>query len=52
MRPVEISGQPGAVIVAVVYDGPELLGAPSQNIWTAAVPSAAVTADTIARRGQ
>jgi len=44
----------GGVIVAVIYNGLELLGlgAASQNIWTAAVLLAAVTVDTIARRSQ
>jgi D-xylose transport system permease protein len=44
----------GGVIVAVIYNGLELLGlgASSQNIWTAAVLIAAVTVDTTARRGQ
>jgi D-xylose transport system permease protein len=42
----------GGVIVAVIYNGLELLGlgASSQNIWTAAVLLAAVTIDTVARR--
>ncbi|HUB23350.1 MAG TPA: ABC transporter permease [Streptosporangiaceae bacterium] len=42
----------GAVIVAVIYNGLELLGlgAAAQNIWTAAVLLAAVTVDTVARR--
>ncbi len=42
----------GGVIVAVIYNGLELLGlgAASQNIWTAAVLLAAVTIDTVARR--
>ena len=42
----------GGVIVAVIYNGLELLGlgAASQNIWTAAVLIAAVTVDTTARR--
>jgi D-xylose transport system permease protein len=44
----------GGVIVAVIYNGLELLGlgAASQNIWTAAVLIAAVTIDTLARRSQ
>ena len=42
----------GGVIVAVIYNGLELLGlgAASQNIWTAAVLLAAVAIDTLARR--
>src|SRR5205823_3873987 len=42
----------GGVIVAVIYNGLELLGlgAASQNIWTAAVLLAAVAIDTVARR--
>jgi D-xylose transport system permease protein len=42
----------GGVIVAVIYNGLELLGlgASSQNIWTAVVLIAAVTVDTTARR--
>jgi D-xylose transport system permease protein len=42
----------GGVIVAVIYNGLELLGlgASSQNIWTAAVLLAAVAIDTVARR--
>jgi D-xylose transport system permease protein len=42
----------GGIIVAVIYNGLELLGlgAASQNIWTAAVLIAAVTVDTTARR--
>jgi D-xylose transport system permease protein len=42
----------GGVIVAVIYNGLELLGlgASSQNIWTAIVLIAAVTVDTTARR--
>jgi D-xylose transport system permease protein len=42
----------GAVIVAVIYNGLELLGlgAAAQNLWTAAVLLAAVTVDTVARR--
>jgi D-xylose transport system permease protein len=44
----------GGVIVAVIYNGLELLGlgAASQNIWTAAVLLAAVTIDSTARRGR
>ncbi len=44
----------GGVIVAVIYNGLELLGlgAASQNIWTAIVLIAAVTVDTTARRGR
>jgi len=44
----------GGVIVAVIYNGLELLGlgAASQNIWTAAVLLAAVTIDTVARRSR
>ncbi|HTX29409.1 MAG TPA: ABC transporter permease [Streptosporangiaceae bacterium] len=44
----------GGVIVAVIYNGLELLGlgAASQNIWTAVVLIAAVTVDTTARRGR
>jgi D-xylose transport system permease protein len=42
----------GGVIVAVIYNGLELLGlgAAPQNLWTAAVLLAAVTVDTTARR--
>ena len=42
----------GGVIVAVIYDGLELLGlgAAARNMWTAAVLLAAVTVDTTARR--
>jgi D-xylose transport system permease protein len=42
----------GGLIVAVIYNGLELLGlgAPAQDIWTAAVLLAAVTVDTTARR--
>jgi D-xylose transport system permease protein len=42
----------GGVIVAVIYNGLELLGlgAAAQNMWTAAVLLAAVTVDTTARR--
>jgi ABC-type xylose transport system permease subunit len=38
----------------VIYNGLELLGlgAASQNIWTAVVLLAAVTVDTVARRGR
>ena len=44
----------GGVIVAVIYNGLELLGlgAASQNIWTAIVLLAAVTVDTVARRNR
>ncbi len=44
----------GGVIVAVIYNGLELLGlgAAAQNLWTAAVLLAAVTVDTLARRSQ
>jgi D-xylose transport system permease protein len=44
----------GGVIVAVIYNGLELLGlgASSQNIWTAAVLLVAVGVDTTARRNQ
>ena len=44
----------GGVIVAVIYNGLQLLGlgAASQNIWTAIVLLAAVTIDTVARRSQ
>jgi D-xylose transport system permease protein len=44
----------GGVIVAVIYNGLELLGlgAAAQNIWTAVVLLAAVTVDTVARRGR
>jgi D-xylose transport system permease protein len=44
----------GGVIVAVIYNGLGILGlgAASQNIWTAAVLIAAVTVDTVARRGR
>jgi predicted ABC-type sugar transport system permease subunit len=44
----------GGVIVAVIYNGLELLGlgASSQNIWTAVVFLAAVTVDTLARRSR
>jgi D-xylose transport system permease protein len=42
----------GGLIVAVIYNGLELLGlgAAPQNIWTAVVLIAAVTVDTLARR--
>ena len=42
----------GGLIVAVIYNGLELLGlgAASQYIWTAVVLLAAVTVDTLARR--
>ena len=44
----------GGVIVAVIYNGLELLGlgAAAQDMWTAAVLLAAVTVDTTARRSQ
>ena len=44
----------GGVIVAVIYNGLELLGlgAAQQNLWTAAVLLVAVAVDTTARRGQ
>ncbi len=44
----------GGVIVAVIYNGLELLGlgASAQNIWTAIVLLAAVTIDTLARRSR
>ncbi len=44
----------GGVIVAVIYNGLELLGlgAASQNIWTAAVLLAAVAIDTVARHNR
>jgi D-xylose transport system permease protein len=43
----------GGVIVAVIYNGLQLLGlgAAAQDIWTAAVLLAAVIVDTAARRG-
>jgi D-xylose transport system permease protein len=43
----------GGVIVAVIYNGLQLLGlgAAAQNMWTAGVLLAAVTVDTAARRG-
>jgi D-xylose transport system permease protein len=43
----------GGIIVAVIYNGLQLLGlgAAAQDIWTAAVLLAAVTVDTVARRG-
>jgi D-xylose transport system permease protein len=42
----------GGLIVAVIYNGLELLGlgAAAQDIWTAAVLLAAVTVDAVARR--
>ncbi len=44
----------GGVIVAVIYNGLQLLGlgASPQYIWTAVVLLAAVTIDTVARRSQ
>jgi D-xylose transport system permease protein len=44
----------GAVIVAVIYNGLELLGlgAAAQSLWTAAVLLVAVAIDTTARRSQ
>ncbi len=44
----------GGLVVAVIYNGLELLGlgAAPQYIWTAAVLLAAVTVDTTARRGR
>ena len=44
----------GGIIVAVIYNGLQLLGlgAAPQAMWTAAVLLAAVTVDTVARRGQ
>ena len=44
----------GGIIVAVIYNGLQLLGlgAAAINIWTAAVLLAAVTVDTTARRGR
>ena len=44
----------GGVIVAVIDNGLELLGlgAAAQYMWTAAVLLAAVTVDTVARRGR
>jgi len=44
----------GGLIVAVIYNGLQLLGlgAPAQNMWTAAVLLAAVTVDTVARRSR
>ncbi len=44
----------GGLIVAVIYNGLELLGlgAAPQYIWTAVVLLAAVTVDTLARRSQ
>jgi D-xylose transport system permease protein len=43
----------GGVIVAVIYNGLQLLGlgAAAQDMWTAGVLLAAVTVDTAARRG-
>jgi D-xylose transport system permease protein len=42
----------GGLIVAIIYNGLELLGlgADAQNIWTAVVLLAAVSVDTLARR--
>ncbi|HLI42144.1 MAG TPA: ABC transporter permease [Streptosporangiaceae bacterium] len=44
----------GGLIVAVIYNGLELLGlgADAQNMWTAAVLLAAVAVDTLARRNR
>jgi D-xylose transport system permease protein len=44
----------GGLIVAVIYNGLELLGLGSapQYMWTAAVLLAAVTVDTLARRNR
>ena len=44
----------GGIIVAVIYNGLQLLGlgAAAQNLWTAAVLLAAVTVDTVARRNR
>jgi D-xylose transport system permease protein len=44
----------GGLIVAVIYNGLSLLGlgAAAQNMWTAVVLLAAVTVDTLARRGR
>jgi len=44
----------GGLIVAVIYNGLSLLslGAAAQDIWTALVLLAAVTVDTLARRGR
>jgi D-xylose transport system permease protein len=44
----------GGLIVAVIYNGLELLGlgAAAQNMWTAAVLLAAVAVDTLARRNR
>jgi D-xylose transport system permease protein len=44
----------GGLIVAVIYNGLLLLslGADAQDMWTAAVLLAAVTVDTLARRGR
>jgi D-xylose transport system permease protein len=43
----------GGFVVAVIYNGVELLGlsAAAQYIWTALVLLAAVTLDALARRG-
>ncbi len=43
----------GGVIVAVIYNGLQLLGlgVAAQDIWTAGVLLAAVIVDTAARRG-
>jgi D-xylose transport system permease protein len=43
----------GGLVVAVIYSGLLLLGlgAAAQNIWTALVLLAAVTVDSLARRG-
>jgi D-xylose transport system permease protein len=44
----------GGLVVAVIYNGLSLLalGAAAQDMWTAAVLLAAVTVDTLARRGR
>ena len=44
----------GGIIVAVIYNGLQLLGlgAAAQNLWTAVVLLAAVTVDTVARRNR
>ena len=44
----------GGIIVAVIYNGLQLLGlgAAAQNLWTAPVLLAAVTVDTVARRNR
>ena len=44
----------GGLIVAVIYNGLELLGlgAAAQYMWTAVVLLAAVTVDTVARRSR